>query len=166
MKEAIKDGILLVLVIVFAVIVVTTKGDDPLVWNVNLDLSGWPTTEEEFSYQIVSSDFNGQYRNNKGNSIYALMGENPDGTYRIYFIHQMAATKDIVLKLDSATLNGNKINFKNADGIPLYIALADNSFTVSADMSLGDAQLEGYYGKIKTINTFSMSEFDYYDQIK
>lgn len=161
MKETVKIVILLILVVISGVFVTMTKGNDELKWNVDLNLS-WPA-EEEFSYSIVSSDYNGEFRNNKGNNMFALMGKNEDGTYRIYLIHQVASTKNIVVKIDSGKVENDRIAFTNSQGTPLYVVLGNNSITVGADLGYGDAQLEGYYAKMKSISVFSMSEFEYFN---
>ena len=161
MKETIKIIILFILVLISGIFVVMTKGNDELNWNMDFNLS-WPT-EEEFSYSVVSSDYNGQFRNNKGNGIFALMGQNEDGTYRIYFIHQVASTKNIIVKIDAGKLENNRINFTNKQGTPLYVILGNDSITVDADLGYGDEQLEGNYIKMKSINVFSMSEFEYFN---
>lgn len=161
MKETVEIVILLILVVVSGVFVTMTKGNDELNWDINLNLS-WPT-EDEFSYSIVSSDYNGEFRNNKGNGIFALMGKNEDGTYRIYFIHQVASVKNILVKIDSGKAENDRIAFTNANGTPLYVVLGNDSITVGADLGYGDAQLEGYYAKMKSISVFSMSEFEYFN---
>lgn len=162
MKETVEVVLLLILVVIAGAFVGMTKGDDELNWDVNLNIT-WPT-DEEFSYSIVSSDYNGQFRNNKGNGIFALMGKNEDGTYRVYFIHQIASTKNIIVKVDNGELKGDRIDFTNSQNTPLYITLlADGSFAVNGDLGYGDSQLEGSYFLMKSINVFSMSEYEYFN---
>lgn len=156
MKDTVQTGLLLLLVIILALFFGTTKGNDELNLDFNVDFS----TEEEFSYPVVTSSYNGEYRSNKGNGIYAMVGENPDGTFRVYFIHQVASTKNIILKLDSATMENEKIKFKNTEGVSLTMEFSDGGFTIPSEIGYGDVQLEGFYSKMKDINTFSMSEFE------
>ena len=101
MKETIKTAILFAIVVIVALLVVNTKGDDPLNLDVDLNLS-WPTVDE-FNYPLDDSEYNGEFRNTKGNNTYILMGLNPDGTYRVYFIKASPSPR-VHLKLDSLKL--------------------------------------------------------------
>ena len=83
-KEIVKIGVLLFLVVFVAIIVTTTKGKDPLRFDFNLNIE--LRDKNEFSFPIVNSEYNGEYRNNKGNSVYVLVGKNNDETYRVYFL--------------------------------------------------------------------------------
>ena len=155
-KELVKIGILFFLVVFFAIIVVTTKGKDPLRFNINLNID--LKDKNAFSFQIVNSEYNGEYRNTKGNSVYALVGKNNDETYRVYFLRN----SDPIVKLDSGKLEGNKISFVDNNNVKLKILFTKDGFHVSSDLSSGNAQLEGEYTKMKSINTFSSEEIEYY----
>jgi len=159
MKEAVKTGILFVLVIIVGIFVVKTKGDDPLKWDVNLDLS-WPT--EEFNYPLDDSEYNGEYRNDKGNGRYILMGKNLDGSYRVYFI-KAEPSPTVELKLDALQLVNDKLSFKDTNGSALYITLGDKQVIVSPELGYGNAGLEGTYRRMKTIDSFSMDKFELFN---
>lgn len=157
-KEIVKIGFLFFFVVFFAIFFVATKGNDELNFNINLDFS----TEEEFSFPITKSEYNGQYRNIKDNGVYTLIGANADGTYRIYFIHQVKSAKNVILKLDSAQLKGKEIEFVDMHSTKLKLTFNSNGYTISGGLGLGNADLEGTYTKVKDINKFSLSEYQYY----
>ena len=157
MKESIKTGLLLLLVVVFAIFFASTKGDDEL----NLDINIAPG-QNEFSYEIYDSEYNGEYRNTKSNGAYVFVGKNSDGTYRIYFIQTINSIKNISLKLDNVQLENGKLVFKDSNGSGLNLVFGQNNLTVDAEMgSLGNERLEGFYTKVKDLEVFSMSEFEY-----
>lgn len=156
MKENAKNIILLIFIIFFAVFFGMTKGNDEL----NLDFK-LPSLEEEFSYPIVASEYNGLYRNNASNGTYALVGKNSNGTYRIYFIYAINAVKNITLKLDNATVENGKVSFVDNSNINQTLEFGQNEFRVPKQMGMGNEQIEGYYLKTKEIGEFSMSEFKY-----
>ena len=160
MKETIKTVILFAIVLILALLVVNTKGDDPLNLDVDLNLS-WPTVDE-FNYPLDDSEYNGEFRNIKGNNTYILMGLNPDGTYRVYFV-KASPVPMVHLKLDSLKLENDKLSFVNKQNSPLYITLGDKEVIVSPELGLGDASLEGIYRKMKTIDSFSMDEFELFN---
>lgn len=155
-KELVKVGFLLFLVVFFAIIVTTTKGKDPLRFDFDLNIE--IRDKNEFSFPIVNSEYNGEYRNNKGNSVYVLVGKNNDETYRVYFLRN----SDPIVKLDSAKLEGNKISFIDNNNVKLKLLFTKDGFHVSSDLSLGNAQLEGEYIKMKSISTFSSDQIEYY----
>lgn len=159
MKNTIQIVVLLVLVVGFAVFFGLTKGNDKLNLNFDINIS----QKEEFSYPIVSSSYNGEYRSNKGNGVFAMVGKNEDGTFRVYFIYQVASTKNVILKLDSVEMKDGKIAFKNADNVDLTMEFGEKSFRIPKEIGYGDAKLEGDYVKMKDISTFSMSEFEYFN---
>lgn len=165
MKEMVKNGILLFLIVVFAVLFITTKGNDELNFNINLDFSNG---EEEFSYPVYASEYNGLYRNNKGNGVYAFVGKNADDTYRIYLLQAVKSVKTVLVKLDSISLSekgeGTFIDTSNlnANDPKMAIAFKTNEFSLSsAELGISNAKLEGSFFKLKDINQFSMSEFEY-----
>ena len=160
MKEAIKTAILFVLVLVVGILVVQTKGDDPLVWNVDLNLS-W-TEKEEFNYPLEPWEYNGEYRNINGSGRYIMMGKNLDDTYRVYFIMADPSPR-IELKLDSLKLENDKLSFKDDYNNGLYITLGDGEVVVSPELGLGNAKLEGTYRRMKTIDSFTMSKFELFN---
>lgn len=162
MKETIKTVILFAIVFIAALLVVNTKGDDPLNWNVDLNLS-WPTvTTDEFNYPLDDSEYNGEFRNIKGNNTYILMGLNLDGTYRVYFVKAQPSPR-VHLKLDSLKLENEKLSFVNEHDSKLYITLGEKEVIVSPELGLGDASLEGTYKRMKTIDSFSMEEFELFN---
>lgn len=160
-KETIKNGILLFLVVFFLIFFVTTKGNDELSLNFNF------STTEEFSYPVYGSEYNGQYRNNDGNGIYAFVGKNADDTYRVYFIKTVKSLKNVLIKLDSVKITDGKATFvdttnPNSNNLKLDIKFDKNEFSVSpSQIGLSNEQLDGSYLKMKDINQFSLSEFEY-----
>lgn len=161
MKENIKNGILLVLVVFFAIFFGTTRGNDEL--NLNIE---WPTMEKEFSYPVYSSKYNGAYRNNASNGIYTLVGKNSDETYRVYFIEAVGGVKNVIVQMDAVNMVNNKITFSDPTNAnsnsKLVIEFGDNDFEVSpAQLGLTNEKLTGYYLKQKDIGEFSMNEFKY-----
>lgn len=155
-KELVKIGILFFLVVFFAVIVTTTKGKDPLRFDINLNIE--LKDKNAFSFPIVNSEYNGEYRNTKGNSVYVLVGKNNDETYRVYFLRN----SDPIVKLDGARLEGNKISFVDNNNVRLKLLFNKDGFIVDSDLSGGNAQLEGQYTKMKSISTFSSDQIEYY----
>ncbi len=165
MKELVQTGIIFVLVIVVFLLVINTRGNGNLDWSINLDAID---TAETFSYDIVASTENGEYKNNKGNSMYAMVGKNSDGSYRVYFIHVGAAAfgKDnryVQLRLDNVLLDANdSYEFRTENDVPLKLTLRENTLTVSSNLGLGDSSMEGMYIYRKAITRFAMSEFQIY----
>lgn len=161
-KEAIKNGVLLVLIVIFLIFFITTKGNDELNLNFN-----FPSAEQEFSYPVYASDYNGLYRNNAGNGIYAFVGKNADDTYRVYFIRTVRSIKTVTLKLDNIKLTDGKATFVDTSNtevsnLKMDIKFDKNEFSVSpSQIGFSNAQLEGYYLKTKNISQFAMSEFEY-----
>ncbi len=166
MNEAIKTGIVAVLVVVALFVVITTRGND------ELDLKGinWGTieTQEEFSYEIAESPYNGEYKNDKWNDMYVMFGQNPDGTYRAYFIHYDKAvfgkdSKNIRIRIDDGELDSNNtMRFTTANNIPLKLTVSGQRIIVQADNSLGDAEIEGSYVWRKGLSKFTLAEFQVY----
>ncbi len=132
-------------------------------WKFDMNVSA----EESFSYPIDRQDsFNGEYKRLTGDYRFLLVGKNPDAnTYRVYFIRVGSAVlgstvKDIVLRLDDLALDSNGTGkFKNSEGQTMKITFRNKSITVDSDMSLGDASLQGTYQWQKSIDKFSMTEF-------
>jgi len=161
MKDTIQTAIILVIVILVAFIVVTTKGEDKL--NIKFDFNF--KTEETFSYDLATSEYNGEYKL-AGKDRYIMFGRNPDGTYRAYFIFLTASVKNITLRLDNLTLESdNTLKFTNLSGTALKIKLNGSSLIVMEDgeLSLGDNAIEGEYYIQKPINKFSLSEFEIFN---
>lgn len=156
MKETVKTGIVLVLVIFFALFFGMTKGSDEL--NLNFEL---PEFKEEFSFQVHSSEYNGLYRNLADNGMYAMVGKNADNTHRIYFIKTVRSTKTVTEKVDSANIVDGKASFYDANDTKLTINFGKNEFTIPKELGLGNEQLEGSYLKTKNIDVFSMTEFEF-----
>ena len=161
MKETIKNVVLLILVLFFAIFFGATKGNDEL--NLNFSL---PTLEEEFSYPVYSSVYNGLYRNNASNGIYVLVGKNVDETYRVYFIEAIKSVKNIILQYDSLNVVEGKITFDDTTNAnansKLVLEFGNNELSVEpSQLGLTNEKLTGYFLKQKDIGTFSMSEFEY-----
>lgn len=161
MKETIKVAVLFVFVMIVGFLVTSTKGDDELKWNVDMDLS-WPTEGSEFSYAIVDSEYNGVYKNGKNNGVYIMIGKNADDTYRIYMKEQIAGIPKLEVQLDQATMKEGRVDFTNSYDTPLYLEFQENgSFIIDARLgSMGDSSLEGAYTRTRTISEFSNTEFD------
>lgn len=163
-KEILKTIVVFILLIVACVVVFTTRGNDHMQWDINFNVD----TQEEFSYDLTANAANGEYKNTKGNNHYIMMGQNSDGTYRIYFIHVGAAAfgssnKQIVLRIDDAKLDSNgTTTFTTDNNVSLKLTLSGKEINVTSNMSLGDAALEGHYTFQKSISRFSMSEFQMY----
>ena len=166
MKEIIETAIVFVLVIISAIFVFTTRGSG------TLDLKGinWSSIEKEesFNYDIVNDDLNGEYTNNKGNHMYAMVGRNADGTYRIYLIHLGNAAfgkdnRNIVVRLDSAQLDAKGgCTFTTSNNVSMKLSFSSKTLYVSSNNSLGDSSLEGVYIWRKNISRFSLNEFQIY----
>jgi len=158
MKEYVKIGILFFLVVFFAVFFASTRGNDELNLNLDFDFS----TQEEFSYPIYDSEYNGEYRNTKSNGAYVLVGKNADDTYRMYFIQTIRSIKNIVLQLDNAKVVNGKLSFEDANNSALTLEFGGSGVTIDAGLgSLGNEKIEGYYTKVKNLDVFSMSEFEF-----
>lgn len=159
MKEGVKIGFLFFFVVVFALFFANTKGNDEL--NLNIE---WPTVqkEEEFSFPIYASEYNGQYKNLAGNGVHAFVGKNADDTYRVYFI-EVTAGKNVILKLDSYTLKGNKISFvdtSKGSNLNMKIEFSKDGFTVGPEqIGFSNEKIGGSYIKTNDIEQFSMSQF-------
>lgn len=161
-KELIKIGVLFVLVVFFAIFFTLTKGNDELDLDFNFKI------QEEFSYPVSSSEYNGLYYNEKGNNHYVMIGKNSDNTYRVYFINGEPTPRP-VLKLDSTSMDKDKkITFIDTTSVSvdnLKLAITFNSadsFVVGPAMTgFSNAKFEGHYMKIKGISNFAMSEFQY-----
>jgi len=146
MKEYVKIGILFFLVVFFAVFFASTRGNDELNLNLDFDFS----TQEEFSYPIYDSEYNGEYRNTKSNGAYVLVGKNADDTYRMYFIQTIRSIKNIVLQLDNAKVVNGKLSFEDANNSALTLEFGGSGVTIDAGLgSLGNEKIEGYYTKVK-----------------
>ncbi len=165
MKELIQTVIICILLVVSLIFVINTRGTGSLDWSIDLSKIN---TEETFSYDIVASTLNGEYKNNKGNNMYAMVGKNADGTYRVYFIHVGAAAfgvdnKYVQLRLDAVKLDTNDtFSFQTENNVPLKLTLKNNQMIVSSNLGLGDSSMEGIYIYRKGINRFAMSEFQIY----
>lgn len=158
--ELIKTIIVLILVIVAGVVVYKTKGEDELdmtQFNIKLSLQ-----EEQFSYEIAESEYNGVYRDTSTTSNsnkYLLIGKKPEGTFRIYFIRDVGI-KSIVLRLDNIDIKENEsITFTNNDGNAMIATfMKEHVLVKGAPGSMGDRGLKGNYQKDRNIRTFSLSE--------
>jgi hypothetical protein len=163
MKEIIKTAVAFVLVVLAAIVVTTTRGSDTMDWKLDFNIK----TEESFAYPIDTTDsLNGEYKRLTGDYRYIMVGKNPDSkTYRVYFIQVGSAvlgstTKNVVLRLDNLQLDGNNTaKFKTSNEVPMKITFRPQSAIVEADMSLGDASIEGHYQWQKNIGSFSLDEF-------
>ena len=156
MKETIKTGFVLFLVIFFALFFGMTKGPDEL--NLNFQL---PEFKEEFSFQVYSSEYNGLYRNIADNGMYAMVGKNADGTYKVYFIKTVRSTKTVTEKVDATNVVDGKATFRDVNDVKLTIEFGKNELTIPKELGLGNEQLEGNYLKTKNIDVFSMTEFEF-----
>lgn len=156
MKETVKLAIIIILVVFFAAFFSMTRGKDELNWNIEL-----PKFEEEFSYPVYASQYNGLYRSEKSNGVYAMVGKNSDDTYKVYFIRTINSTKTIVERIENANMVNEKISFTDANNVRLTIEFSKNEMRVPKELGMGNAQLEGGYLRTKDINIFSMSEFKY-----
>ena len=163
-KEIVKTVVVFVLLAIAVIVVFTTRGSDEMEWDINFDIK----TEEEFSYDIVPNEANGEYKNTKGNRHYILLGKNSDGTYRIYFIHIGAAAfgssnKNTVIRLDNAVFDANgSLVFTTENNVSLKLTLKGKEIYVTSNLSIGDSDLEGNYTFQKSISRFSMSEVQIY----
>ena len=163
-KELIKTIVVFILLVIAVIVVVMTRGNDTMEWGIDFTVKA----EEEFSYDITPDSNNGEYKNIKGNRHYALVGKNSDGSYRIYIIHVGAAAfgqsnKTIVQRLDSVVLDANNsYTFTTENNVSLKLVLNSKQLTISSNLSLGDAALEGVYTFQKAITRFSMSEVQIY----
>jgi len=163
-KEIIKTAVVFLLLIIACVVVFTTRGNDKMEWNIDFSVD----TEEEFSYDIAPNSANGEYKNTKGNNYYILLGQNDDGTYRIYFIHigasgWVGSNKYPVVRLDNAVLDSKgSTTFTTENNVSLKLTLSERDINVTSNMSLGDAALEGHYTFQKPISKFSLSEVQMY----
>lgn len=155
MKELLKTGFVLFLVIFFALFFGMTRGNDELNWNFQL-----PEFKEDFSFQVYTSEYNGLYRNIADNGIYAMVGKNADDTYRVYFIKTARSLKTVTEKVDSLNLVDGKGSFRDVNDVKLTIEFSKNEFKIPKELGLGNEQLEGSYLKTKNIDVFSMSEFE------
>ena len=166
MKELVETIIVFVLVILSAILVFTTKGTG------TLDLKGinWSSIEKEesFNYDITNDDLNGEYTNNKGNHMYAMVGRNADGTYRIYLIHLGNAAfgkdnRNIVVRLDSAQLDAKgSCTFTTSNNVSMKLTITEKTIYVQGNNSVGDSSIEGIYIWRKPISRFSLNEFQIY----
>ena len=166
MKNIAELVVILVFILIFGYLAITTKGNDTFDANFNIDLSGIASDPNAFSYAIVQDEMNGEYGNTKSNGMYVMLGANGDGTYRFWMFHMNGAVREFKLQLDSATIKDNSLQFKNQQGTPLIAKFtkdSDNKYAIyiNSDMSLGDAQLEGQYTLVKPISVFSNTEFQY-----
>lgn len=163
-KEIIKTVIVFILLIIAAFVVFTTRGNDKMEWDINFNIE----TEDAFNYDIVADTQNGEYKNTKGNRMFAMVGKNYDGTYRIYFIHIGTAVglnnKEPIVRIDDAKLDANgSYVFTNQNNVSLKLTLKDKNLTVTSNMSLGDSQIEGNYTFQKSISRFALSEVQIYN---
>lgn len=166
MKNIIQSILLFLLVLVALYIVLNTRGTGNLDFSVDLSKI---STEEKFSYSIVNDEYNGEYKNTKGNNMYLMVGKNADGTYRIYFIHIGAAAfgrdnKYVELRLDDVKLDSNNsYAFNTANNVPLKLTIQNRQIIVSSNLGTGDASMEGIYMWRKSISRFEMSQFQMYN---
>ncbi len=166
MKDIIETVIVFVLVVLSTIFVISTRGSS------TLDLKGinWGTIEREdtFDYDLVPDSLNGEYRNNKGNNMYAMVGKNADGTYRIYIIHVGNASftkgnRNIVVRLDGAQLDANgSCTFTTSNDAKMKLRISEKTLYITADYSIGDASLEGMYIWRKDISRFALNELQLY----
>ena len=162
MKEILKTVAVFLLVIFAAIVVFNTKGSDTLDWQaLKLDFD---VKEESFSYEIAESEYNGIYQNaSKNTPTYCMVGKNPDGTYRIYFVKKVGI-KSIVLRVDSLVVDSNGSSaFQNNEGANLIGTFTNGGRQViikGAAYSVGDSSLSGAYTRVKSIRRFAMSEFN------
>ncbi len=163
-KEIIKTVVVFILLVVAVIVVFVTKGNDKMEWGIDFTVNA----EEEFNYDIVPDEANGEYKNVKGNRHYALVGKNSDGSYRIYLIHVGVASfgqsnKTIVQRLDNVVLDqSNSYVFITENNVSLKLTLRPRELVISSNLSLGNAALEGSYTLQKSISRFAMSEVQIY----
>ena len=160
--EVIKTLIVLILVIVAGVLVYRTKGHDELdMTQFNIQIA---IQEEQFSYEIADSEFNGVYRDDStttNSNKYLLIGKKPEGGFRMYFIRDVGI-KSIVLRLDDVEIKDeDSVTFTNNDGNAMIATFSGSNERVivkGAPGSMGDRGLKGTYKKDRNIKAFSLSE--------
>lgn len=156
MKETIKTAVVAILLILALWFVVGTRGNDTLDWSkMSVDVSKY---EETFSYNIVSSDYNGQYEG--ASNIYALVGKNDDGTYRVYFIRVMGVIKTAILRIDDLKLSEDGVGiFNNTNGNQMKITFGKGYFsTENVHETVVDNGIKGRYSKTGDISKFDINE--------
>ncbi len=161
MKELIKTAIVLVLVILAAVVVITTKGHD------TLDTSKFKLnksfTEDQFSYSVVDSSFNGIYQSNVNSNTYIICGKREEGSYRVYFVKKVGI-KSVVLRLDDLLVDANgEARFSNNDGVSMlaYFIKDSNQIIIKGAIGgVGDKSISGNYNFVKGIRVFALSEME------
>ena len=161
MKKFFKTAGLAIIVILAFIIVFSSKGNDSL----DIDKTreqNIQILEDKYVYSIAKSDLNGQYKNQKGNNVYAMLGKNNDGTYRLYFIKTMGSiSRSVILRIDDLELKADGSgSFKNDTNNTLTIVTGSKRFTISKlPQTTGDQLLEGEYEMMHTISKFSSDEF-------
>ena len=156
MQEIVKTSIVAIVLILAIIFVVGTRGNDSLDWskiNVNVAENG-----DSFSYNIVSSEYNGQYAGSS--NIYAMVGKNEDGTYRLYFIRVMGVVKTAILRIDDLTLSKDGVGtFKNNNGNQMKITFGVGQFSAENTLdTVVDNGIKGKYVKTADISKFDINE--------
>lgn len=166
MKDVFKTLIVAILLIIAIFVVITTRGNDTMNWKMNYNVD----YTDEFNYELAQNSANGEYKNTKGNSRFIMFGQNPDGTYRIYFFNVNGKLEfwkskpEPYIRIDDARLDANgSYIFTNENNVSLKFTLSSNTINITANNSLGDAGLEGTYTKQKSISRFSLSEFQIFN---
>ncbi len=159
-KELIKTVVVFILLVLAILVVFMTRGSDTMEWGIDFTVK----SEEEFNFDVVPDEANGEYKNTKGNRHYALIGKNSDGSYRIYIIHVGLASfgqsnKSVVVRLDNVVLDQNgSYSFKTDNGVDMKLSLRERDLVITPALGLGDAAIEGIYSFQKAIIRFSMNE--------
>ncbi len=161
MKDIIETAIVALLVVLAAVMLVSTRGTDDTDWSkFKLDVKA---KEDSFSYDIVESEYNGAYENKSSKQrIYAMLGKNPSGTYRLYFFKAFGQVKTTILMVDNLILdntgkgifsmegyNGSTtVSYLNIECTPGFIRI----FTDGSQA--GSSDLKGSYQRYSIITRF------------
>ena len=160
MKELGKILGMALIVLLAVIIVAGSQGEDELNFGSNKEEE---YTEENYSYNIVSSPENGQYKNKDNSNMYAMLGKNSNGTYRLYFIKTLGLNKSFIVKIDDLEVKSDGSgSFKNNANKTLIINISNKSFTIKPlPQTTGDSEIEGTYEMMHSIKTFSANEFKF-----
>ena len=169
MKEIIKTAAVALILLLAIIAVVITRGDDTTDWSkFNINVA---EEEDSFSYEIVPSEYNGTYSNITKHKLYAMVGKNPDGTYRMYFVRAIGKIKSVILRIDDLTLDANGTGRFSTEGISgtttvsyLNVAFTKEQVRVyTGPDQAGSSDIQGMYNKYGDIARFSLRDFYFLD---
>jgi len=165
MKSIIETAIVALLVVLAGVMLATTRGTDETDWSkFKLDVRA---KEDSFSYEIVDSEFNGSYENSTKHKTYCMLGKNPDGTYRLYFVKAIGQIKSVVLRVDNLSIDSENKGQFSMDGYTgastvsfLNIELYPGQLRVfTGPTQAGSSELTGSYKRYGMITRFDLNDF-------